>query len=66
MSERGRYCSSGVLSFRRIRVNLPVVGCLESSQMPAQLMGVSTGIFDVQFLDCSQSQSRRPEHLNTR
>ena len=37
VSERGRYCSSGVLSFRRMRVNLPVDGSLDSSQMPAQL-----------------------------
>jgi hypothetical protein len=38
VSERGRYCNSGVLSFRRMRVNFPVAGSLESSQMPAQLI----------------------------
>jgi hypothetical protein len=37
VSDRGRYCSSGVLSFRRMRVNLPVDGSFESSQIPAQL-----------------------------
>jgi hypothetical protein len=37
VSERGRYCSNGVLSFRRMRVNLPVEASLESSQIPAQL-----------------------------
>lgn len=39
VSERGRYCSSGVLSFRRMRVNLPVDESLDSSHMPAQLFG---------------------------
>jgi hypothetical protein len=37
VSERGRYWSRGVLSFRRMRVNFDVTGSLESSQMPAQL-----------------------------
>jgi hypothetical protein len=41
VSERGRYCSSGVLSFRRMRVSLPVLGSLDSSQMPAQLPHIS-------------------------
>jgi hypothetical protein len=41
VSDRGRYCSSGVLSFRRMRVNLPEDLSLESSQIPAQLQWVS-------------------------
>jgi hypothetical protein len=42
VSDRGRYCKSGVLSLSRMRVNLPVVGSLPNSQMPAQLNYVST------------------------
>jgi hypothetical protein len=42
VSDRGRYCKSGVLSLSRMRVNLPVVGSLLNSQMPAQLNYVST------------------------
>ena len=37
VSDRGRYCNKGVLSFRRMRVNLFVAGSFESSQMPAHL-----------------------------
>jgi hypothetical protein len=35
VSERGRYCSRGVDSFNRMRVNFPVEGTLDNSQMPA-------------------------------
>jgi hypothetical protein len=72
VSERGRYCNSDVLSFRRMRVNLPVLGSLDSSQMPAQLVNcqqecvtahVTAG--QARLWMCLQSQSWRPQHLNT-
>lgn len=40
VSDLGRYCRRGVLSLRRILVNLLVTGSLESSHIPAHLMQV--------------------------
>lgn len=66
VSDRGRYCKSGVLSFKRMRVNLPVFGSLDSSQMPAQLVHLSVQrTAEDCMCVCLQCQAWRPQHFNT-
>lgn len=59
VSDRGRYCNRGVLSFRRILVNFPVAGSLESSHIPAHLRQVRKVFIKIQKLQVAHERRRK-------